>query len=78
MRFITGLLVGIVMTIGAAYVADAMHAAPGDGAGGTRRMVNWEVVSDNLGDLSSDVRSAWARLVGGAKEIDKKVDKTGT
>ena len=77
MRFIMGLIVGIVLTIGTAYIVDAMHAAPGP-EGAPQRMVNWGVVSDNLGGLSSDLQSLWAKLVGGAKEIDKKVEKTGS
>lgn len=75
MRFITGLIVGIVLTIGTAYVVDSMHAAPGPNEKAATPMVNWSVVSENLRGLSTDVRDAWNRLLGKAKEIDKK---TGT
>ena len=71
MRFTTGIIVGVLLTIGAAYVTDATRTASGSD-GEARRMVNWSVVSANMQDLSSNVHGAWTRLVGGAKEIDRK------
>ena len=73
MRFITGLVVGIILTIGTAYIADTMHAAPGPDQKEARRMVNWDVVDTNMRDLSTSVQDGWTRLVGKAKEIDHKV-----
>jgi hypothetical protein len=79
MRFIAGLIVGVILTIGTAYIVDSMRAAPGPDDKGGSQMVNWGVVSDNLRGLSSSAQDAWARLVGGAKELDKKIDaKTKT
>lgn len=76
MRFISGLLVGILLTVGTAYVVDALHAAPGpDDKATPQRMVNWGVVSDNLSGLSSGVKTGWSRLTGGVKEIDKNLQK---
>ncbi len=71
MRFTTGVIVGILLTIGAAYVTDATRTASGPD-GEARHMVNWSVVNANMQALSSDVHDAWTRLVGGAKEIDRK------
>ena len=72
MRFLNGLVVGVLLTIGAAYVADAT-SMPSAKGGETRHMVNWNVVSANMQDLSSDVRDAWTRLMGGAKAIDRRI-----
>lgn len=72
MRFFTGLVVGIVLTIGAAYVIDAMHGAPGPNGREARRMVNWEVVDANMRDLSTGVQAAWRRLTGAADRLDKQ------
>ncbi len=72
MRFITGVVVGVLLTIGAAYVSDATSQSSGRD-GEIRHMVNRNVVSANMQDLSSDVRDAWARLVGGARVIDRKI-----
>lgn len=77
MRFFIGLIVGVMLTIGTAYVADAMRAAPGpDGA--AQRMVNWEVVSNDLSGLSSNLQNAWGRLVGDARELDRKAERART
>ncbi len=71
MRFAMGIVIGILLTIGAAYVTDATRTGSGPD-GEARRMVHWSVVSANMQDLSNDVYAAWARLVGSAKEIDRK------
>ncbi len=47
MRFFFGLIVGCALTVGGAYVADTM-SSPAAGA----KMVNWDVVAKNLGDVS--------------------------
>lgn len=72
MRFITGVLVGIVLTIGFAYVVDQFQSAPGPGGKEATRMVNWDVVDAHMRGLSSDAQDAWSRLVGGAKKLDKQ------
>ena len=72
MRFTAGLVVGVLLTVGAAYISDAARTPTGRD-GEIRRMVNWDVVNANMQDLSSNVRDAWTRLVGGAKAIDRKI-----
>ncbi len=67
MRFALGLIVGIVLTIGSAYIADALHTAPGPDERAAPRMVNWGVVNDNLKDLSTSVQNGWSRLTGHAR-----------
>ncbi len=65
MRFISGLIVGIVLTVGGAYIADTMHSAPGPDQKEAEHMVNWTVVNNNLRDFSSSVQESWYRLTGG-------------
>jgi hypothetical protein len=64
MRFIFGLIVGIVLTVGCAYVTDTMHSAPGPDQKEAARMVNWDVVNANLQGLSTAVQDGWSRLTG--------------
>lgn len=77
MRFIFGLIIGVLLTVGTAYVADAMRGAPGPD-GTPQRMVNWDVVNNDLSGLSSNIQTAWARLVGGARDLDHKMERTRT
>ena len=73
MRFATGVVAGVLLTIGAASVVDATRTARGP-HGEAHRTVDWSVGSANMQDLSSDVHEAWTHLVGGAKELDCKTE----
>ncbi len=64
MRFIFGVIIGIILTIGCAYVSDAMHSAPGPDQREAARMVNWDVVNSNLRGLSTSIQDGWYRLTG--------------
>lgn len=65
MRFLSGLILGVLITIGAAYVHDSMTASAmtGPDPAGVR-MVNWEVVSHSFNRLASNLREDWDRLTG--------------
>ena len=54
MRLLFGMIIGALLTIGAAYVADS-RADPLQGT----RMVNWNVVGQKLSDLTVDLRRVW-------------------
>ena len=63
MRFVLGIIVGVLITIGAAYVHDS--STPGPGADTEdRRMVNWDVVHKNFQDLGAKLDAEWNRLTG--------------
>jgi hypothetical protein len=54
MRLLLGIIIGVLLTIGVAYVSDA-KTDPVQGG----RMVNWDVVGQKLGDLTADLRTVW-------------------
>jgi hypothetical protein len=54
MRLLFGIIIGALLTIGGAYVADS-RADPLQGT----RMVNWTVVGHKLNDLTVDLRRVW-------------------
>ena len=65
MRFLLGIIVGVFLTIGAAYVSDAstrISASATQSSAEQRPMVNWDVVSRNWQSLSLGVRQTWDRL----------------
>ena len=66
MRFLLGIIVGVFLTIGAAYVSDAsttrISASATQSSDEQRPMVNWDVVSRNWQSLSLGVRQTWDRL----------------
>ena len=72
MRLILGILIGIGITLGAAYVHDMnLPSAPtssSDGAPATadlasRPVVNWDVLNAITHDSTEWIRAQWNRLV---------------
>ena len=61
MRFVSGIVMGVILTIGVAYIVDAMHSAPGTDAVASPKMVNWTVVDANMRGLSTDIQDGWTR-----------------
>jgi hypothetical protein len=66
MRFLLGIVLGVILTIGVAYLSDASTSGPSDAAAQTsiepRPMVNWDVVGKNWESLSLGVRNTWNKL----------------
>ncbi len=58
MRLLFGIILGIALTVGGAYVADSMAGT------GAARMVNWDVVSKNVDDVKGALRDGWKKLTG--------------
>ncbi len=64
MRFLSGIIVGVLLTVGVAYVFDATRKTDGADGAVEQKMVNWDVVQKELKDLSSDIQGGWNRLTG--------------
>ena len=66
MRFFLGIIVGIFLTIGIAYVSDASTTGTSNAAAQAsiegQPMVNWGVVDRNWQSLSLGVRNTWKKL----------------
>ena len=57
MRFLLGVIVGALLTVGVAYVADS-RVDPLQGG----RMVNWTVVGEKVKTLTADLREMWGEF----------------
>jgi hypothetical protein len=66
MRVLLGIILGVFLTIGFAYVYDASTIRPPEPTAQTsveqRPMVNWDVVSRNWRGWSSGVQNTWNKL----------------
>ena len=67
MRVLFGIIIGVGLTVGVAFVHDSWAASQTvDQRAPTvtdqRAMVNWEVVGDNLRRVSQKAREAWSTL----------------
>jgi hypothetical protein len=63
MRLILGMILGVALTIGGAYVSDSSTKSPASGVD-ARPMVNWDVVAKNFDSLTVLVKQGWAKLTG--------------
>jgi hypothetical protein len=59
MRVFLGLILGVALTIGGAYLIDNMSGGPG-----ARPMVNWDVVAKNIDGVVALARDGWKKIAG--------------
>jgi len=66
MRILFGIILGAILTIGAAYVYDSQHtaAAAQTQAGAPRALVNWDVVDTRRHELTGRAKAEWKRFAG--------------
>ena len=68
MRVLFGIILGVALTVGVAFISDTWTTGPATTTGsGTaavehRKMVNWDVVGDNMRIARERVREAWIKL----------------
>ncbi len=62
MRFLTGVIVGILLTVVTALIHDNNAGTADTATIAQRPMVNWEVVRANVTDLSAWARQQWTKL----------------
>jgi hypothetical protein len=60
MRFIFGLIIGCLLTVGVPYVADTLGSSSAE----AKPMVNWDVVAKNLDHVTALARQGWKKIVG--------------
>ena len=64
MRFLLGLVLGVALTIGGAFIYDARSAATTEG----QPMVNWQVVGRNWDAITERARVELERLAERARD----------
>ena len=67
MRVLFGIVLGVALTIGAAFIVDSWET-PGSTNGSSstavehRKMVNWDVVGDNMRVARERMRETWTKI----------------
>lgn len=64
MRVFLGIILGILLTIGVAYVADAGRTPVCPAGGVGCPLVNWDEAGTRLKNTEHTVRTVWNRLTG--------------
>jgi hypothetical protein len=64
MRVLIGIIFGVLLTVGGAYLYDSHYAVAnsGNASGLQRPMVNWDVVGTKWNHLTERARAEWSRL----------------
>ncbi len=66
MRMFLGIILGIILTVGGAFIIDGLRPAAGPDGVEVKPMVNWEVVGEKVKTLTTAVQDGWNRLTGHA------------
>ena len=66
MRLLFGIILGVCLTVGGAYIYDSHNALDAVNAPATtqRPLVNWDIVSTKWERLTERARSEWNRRAG--------------
>jgi hypothetical protein len=66
MRLLFGIILGVFLTIGGAYLYDSHNALDATNAttSAQRPMVNWDIVNTKWQHLTDRARSEWNRVAG--------------
>ena len=69
MRVLFGIILGVALTVGVAFISDTWATGPATTTGSSgsavaehRQMVNWDVVNTNMRLAQERVREAWIHL----------------
>jgi len=63
MRVLIGIILGVVLTVGGAYLYDSHTTQTATSTASAQRpMVNWDVVGNNWNRLTARARAEWNRL----------------
>lgn len=62
MRFISGIVIGVTLTVGMAYVHDMLYAPASLDSAVARPMVNWDTVGAAAYGAVQRARMQWDRL----------------
>jgi len=67
MRVLFGIILGVALTIGVAFIADSWETdATTNGSSSTavehRKMVNWDVVGENMRIARERMQQTWTRI----------------
>jgi hypothetical protein len=69
MNLLAGILVGILLTIGTAFVADAFTTSDVTAENCSNQIVNWEIAKERLHETTASIATGWDRLTSGVQKL---------
>jgi hypothetical protein len=62
MNLLLGIIVGVLLTIGTAFVADAFTNAKVTSETCSKQIVNWDIAKERLHETTASIETGWGRL----------------
>ena len=68
MRVLFGIILGVALTVGVAFISDTWATGPSTTNGSDtattehRKMVNWDIVGNNTRIAGERIREAWTKI----------------
>jgi hypothetical protein len=69
MNLLLGMVVGILLTIGTAFMADAFTTSDVTTETCSKQIVNWDVAKRRLHETTASIATGWNRLKGGVQSL---------
>ena len=62
MNLLLGIIVGVLLTIGTAFVADAFTTGEVTSETCSKQIVNWDIAKERLHETTASIETGWGRL----------------
>ncbi len=69
MNLLLGIIVGMLLIIGTAFMADAFATSDVTAENCSRQIVNWDVAKERLHETTSSIATGWDRLKSGVEKL---------
>jgi hypothetical protein len=70
MNLLLGIIVGVLLTIGMAFIADAFTTAEVTSETCSRQIVNWDIAKERLHETTASIETGWDRLKSGVRTLE--------
>ena len=70
MNLFLGVVIGVLLTIGTAFIADAFTTAEVTSEMCPKQIVNWDVTKERLHDSTASIQTGWDRLKSGLRSLE--------
>ena len=69
MNLLAGIVLGILLTIGTAFMADAFVTSDVTTENCSKQVVNWDVAKERLHETTASIAMGWNRLKRGVQSL---------
>ena len=70
MNLLLGLVIGVLLTIGTAFIADAFTTGEVTSETCSKQIVNWDVAKERLHESTASIQIGWDRLKNGLRSLE--------